>query len=74
VPDAVRGRVSSFLMMSFSLPLLGTLPLSAAAELWGAPAAVAGASLLAVLAAVGFYLSSPSLRQMDDRLRRSMLE
>jgi MFS family permease len=74
VPDEVRGRVSSFLMMSFSLPLLGTLPVSAAAELYGAPAAVAGASVIAVLVAVGFYLMSPSLRGMDERLRRAMLE
>ena len=35
IPDAVRGRVSAFLMMSFSLPLLGTLPLTRAAELIG---------------------------------------
>jgi MFS family permease len=71
VPDAVRGRVSSLLMMSFALPLLGTLPLSAAARLWGAPAAVAGASMIAVLIAFGFYFLSPSLRSMDDRLRRA---
>jgi MFS family permease len=74
VPDEVRGRVSSFLMMSFSLPLLGTLPVSAAAELLGAPAAVASASVIAVLVAVGFYLASPSLRSMDERLRRAMME
>jgi hypothetical protein len=71
VPDEVRGRVSSLLMMSFSLPLLGTLPLSAAARLWGAPAAVAGASTIAVLIAFGFYFMSPSLRSMDERLRRA---
>jgi MFS family permease len=74
VPDEVRGRVSSFLMMSFSLPLLGTLPISAAAEVWGAPAAVAGASVMAVLVAVGFYVTSPSLRHMDERVRRAMVE
>jgi Na+/melibiose symporter-like transporter len=74
VPDEVRGRVSSFLMMSFSLPLLGTLPLSAVAEVWGAPAAVAGASVMAVLVAIGFYVTSPSLRHMDERVRRAMVE
>ena len=74
VPDEVRGRVSSFLMMSFALPLLGTLPVAAVAELVGAPAAVAGASVIAVLVAVGFYLVSPSLRGMDDRVRRAMLD
>jgi len=74
VPDEVRGRVSSFLMMSFSLPLLGTLPVAAVAELLGAPAAVAGASVIAVLVAVGFYVASPSLRGMDERMRRAMVE
>ncbi len=68
IPDRVRGRVSSFLMMSFSLPLLGTLPVSAVAEVWGAPIAVAGGSVLAVVAAVVFYLASPALRQMDQRI------
>jgi MFS family permease len=74
VPDEVRGRVSSLLMMSFALPLLGTLPLSAVAKLWGAPAAVAGASTIAVLIAFGFYVLSPSLRGMDERLRRATVE
>ena len=35
IPDKVRGRISSFLMMSFSLPLLGTAPNSAIAEAYG---------------------------------------
>jgi hypothetical protein len=42
--------------------------------LWGAPAAVAGASTVAVLIAFGFYLLSPSLRSMDERLRRAAVE
>ena len=71
VPDRVRGRVSSFLMMSFSLPLLGTLPVSAVAEVAGAPTAVAGASVLAVLIAFAFYAFSPALRRMDLSLARA---
>lgn len=74
IPDEVRGRVSSFLMMSFSLPLLGTLPVSAVAEVTGAPLAVAGASVAAVLAALAFYGLSPNLRSMDERLHEAMLE
>ncbi|REJ76545.1 MAG: MFS transporter [Acidobacteria bacterium] len=70
IPDEVRGRVSSFLMMSFSLPLLGVLPISAVAESVGAPAAVAGASVLAALASVSFYASSPTLRSLDRQLER----
>jgi hypothetical protein len=44
------------------------------AKLWGAPAAVAGASTIAVLIAFGFYVLSPSLRGMDERLRRATVE
>lgn len=68
IPDHVRGRISSFLMMSFSLPMLGTLPLSAVAEAMGAPFAVALASVLATGVAGLFYLGSASLRSMDRSL------
>jgi MFS family permease len=72
VPDEVRGRISSFLMMSFSLPLLGTLPLSAFAEGYGAPVAVGLASLLAVLVALLFYAASPALRSMDATVKAAV--
>jgi MFS family permease len=72
IPDEVRGRVSSFLMMSFSLPLLGTLPLSAVAEVYGADRAVAGAAVLAVLIAFLFYAASAELRKMDARVAASL--
>lgn len=71
IPDSVRGRISSFLMMSVSLPLLGTLPIGAIAERVGAPAAVTGASLLASVAAVAFYFGSRNLRELDARVHRS---
>lgn len=74
IPDHVRGRISSFLMMSFSLPLLGTLPMSAVAEVYGAPLAVAAAAILAVVVAITFYLASSELRKMDDRIRDAMVE
>lgn len=72
VPDAVRGRISSFLMMSFSLPLLGTLPMSGVAEVYGAPLAVGGGSLLAILVALLFYVSSSALRGMDATVRAAI--
>ena len=74
IPDRVRGRVSSFLMMSFSLPLLGTLPMSAVAEVWGARAAVSIASLLAIGIGVIFFVASPALRNLDVAVRRAMFE
>jgi MFS family permease len=72
IPDSVRGRISSFLMMSFSLPLLGTLPVAAAAERLGAPMAVGIASILAVVAAVAFYFSSQKLRELDMRVQHAV--
>lgn len=72
IPDSVRGRISSFLMMSFSLPLLGTLPVAAAAQRLGAPMAVGIASILAVLAALAFYFGSQKLRELDLRVQQAV--
>jgi MFS family permease len=72
IPDSVRGRISSFLMMSFSLPLLGTLPVAAAAEWLGAPIAVGLASILAVLASLVFYFGSRNLRELDERIQHAV--
>ena len=71
IPDSVRGRVSGFLTMSFSLPMLGVAPISALAEVWGAPVAVGLSSLLAVVVATVFYLVSSDLRRMDLLIRRA---
>jgi MFS family permease len=72
VPDEVRGRISSFLMMSFSLPLLGTLPMSAVAEVYGASMAVGVGSVLAILVALAFYMLSASLRGMDATVKAAV--
>jgi len=72
IPDNVRGRVTSFLMMSFSLPLLGTLPVAAVAEVFGAPLAVGLASVLAVFVGFMFYATSSKLRNMDEAIRKAM--
>ena len=72
IPDSVRGRISSFLMMSFSLPMLGALPVSAAAEAFGAPIAVGVASGLALVSAVAFYALSPTLRSVDAQVAHAM--
>lgn len=74
IPDSVRGRISAFLMMSVSLPLLGVLPIGAIAERIGAPAAVAGAALLAALASLAFYAGSRSLRALDAHVHRHSME
>ncbi len=68
VPDAVRGRISSFMLMSFSITPLGTLPMSWVAEHYGAPLAVATASVLVLIVVMVFLLISRSLRQLDGRV------
>jgi len=73
IPDHVRGRVSSFLMMSISLPILGTLPVGKAAELWGPALAVTGAAALALVSVVVFYALSPTIRGLDNTVRSALL-
>ncbi|MGD9934134.1 MAG: hypothetical protein AB7T37_10480, partial [Dehalococcoidia bacterium] len=65
IPDHVRGRVMSMMMMTFGLTPLGTVPVSAAAEAFGAPVAVAGASVVSVVAVAGLMLWNRSLRLVD---------
>ena len=74
IPDHVRGRISSFLMTSLGLPLLGTLPMSAVAELYGAPIAVACAAVFAIVVAIAFYLFSPALRGIGTSVAAAMAE
>jgi MFS family permease len=71
IPDSVRGRVSSFLMMSFSLPLLGVLPVSYLARALGVQQAVSGAALLATALAGLFFALSPALRGTDAAVGRA---
>ena len=71
IPDDVRGRVSSFLMMSYSLPLIGVLPVSYAARELGVQLAVSGAALLAAIFAALFCALSPTLRGIDTTVGRA---
>jgi MFS family permease len=71
IPDSMRGRVSSFLMMSYSLPLLGVLPVSYAAREIGVQLAVSGAAVLAAIFAALFCALSPTLRGIDQALARA---
>jgi len=72
VDDAVRGRVSSFMMMSFGLTPLGVLPMAYAAQQLGAPQAVLGACVGLLISVLLFYLLSPSLRGLDNSLRAAL--
>ena len=56
-------------MMSYSLPLLGVLPVSYAARELGVQLAVSGAALLAAMFGALFCALSPTLRGIDTRDR-----
>ncbi|MCC7363037.1 MAG: MFS transporter [Dehalococcoidia bacterium] len=72
VPDHYRGRVMSLMMMTFGLTPLGTVPVSAAAQAWGAPVAVAGAAAISFLAAIVFFVLNHSLRNIDRTVEGAM--
>lgn len=74
IPDRVRGRIMSFMMMSFGLTPLGTLPVSALAQGFGAPVAVGTGAVWLLLVGAGFYLFSPALRRIDERTRAAIAE
>jgi len=65
IPDEVRGRVMSIMMMTFGLTPLGTVPVSALAEAFGAPAAVAIASLVTIGLSFLILAASRALRAID---------
>ncbi len=65
IPDEVRGRVMALMMMTFGLTPLGTLPVSIVAEAFGAPAAVALASVVTVVLSLIIVALSKSIRALD---------
>lgn len=74
VPEKVRGRVNSLMMMTFGLTPLGTVPVSAVAEAWGAPVAVGGAALISLTAGVVLFMLNRTLRNIDETVDRAMKE
>ena len=72
IPDEVRGRVMSLMMMTFGLTPLGTVPVSALAEAFGAPVAVAVASIATAVLALAIYFASKSLRGIDATSREAL--
>ncbi len=71
IPDEVRGRVMSLMMMTFGLTPLGTLPVSAVAEAFGVRVAVASASVATAVLAVVIFLASRALRRIDTTSREA---
>lgn len=73
IPDAVRGRVMSVMMMTFGLTPLGTVPISAMAQKWGAPFAVGIAAVVMVVLSAIVFLLSRSFRDIDRIAREAAL-
>jgi predicted MFS family arabinose efflux permease len=69
VDDSVRGRMSSFMMMSFGLTPLGVLPMAIAADHFGAAAAILGACIALAVITVAFVGFSKTLRSIDRNVR-----
>ncbi|MDG1304837.1 MAG: MFS transporter [Pseudomonadales bacterium] len=72
VDDSVRGRMSSFMMMSFGLTPLGVFPMAVAADHIGAANAILGACLALMIITVAFVGLSRTLRTIDSTVRVSM--
>ena len=66
IPDHVRGRVMSVVMMSFGLMPLGAVPASIAAEYIGTPTVVAIGGAMMMISVVGFYALYPQFRSLDS--------
>ena len=72
VDDSVRGRMSSFMMLSFALTPIGVFPLAIAADSIGAANALFGACVLLMVTVASFYLLSPTLRNLDTNIKAAM--
>ena len=65
VDDDVRGRVMSVLMMAFGITPLGILPLTIAADTFGAASAVGASSVLMLVLLLAMFAVSSRLRGLS---------
>jgi MFS family permease len=68
IPDNVRGRVMSVMMMSFGLMPFGAVPASIAAAYIGTPAVVAIGGGLLIISVAAAYLIFPQFRTLDGAI------
>jgi MFS family permease len=69
IPDNVRGRVMSVLMMSFGLMPFGAVPAGIAAGIIGTPAVVAIGGVLLIASVLTAYTAFPQFRTLDRAIR-----
>ena len=74
VDDNVRGRMSSFMMLSFALTPLGVFPMAIAADRIGASSAITTACVILVIFVAVFYFVSATLRELDGNVKEAMAE
>lgn len=72
VDDSVRGRMSSFMMLSFGLTPIGVFPLAIAADNFGAANSILAASILLIVTVFVFYTVSNTLRNLDNSIKDKM--
>lgn len=68
IPDEVRGRVMSVMMMTFGLMPLGAVPAGIAAQNIGVRPVAATGGILCVVAMLVIFLSMSAFRRMDDEI------
>ena len=69
IPDNVRGRVMSVLMMSFGLMPFGAVPAAIAAGMIGTPVVVAIGGGLLIVSVLTAYALFPQFRTLDAAIR-----
>ena len=72
VDDSVRGRMSSFMMLSFGLTPIGVFPLAIAADNFGAANTILAATVLLMVTVTMFYLASKTLRNLDHSINNKL--
>ena len=71
VPDYMRGRITSFITLAFSLPMLVTIGLGALAEWIGVARAFSYTSVVVGVVSLLWYWLSPVTPTIDDRINRA---
>jgi MFS family permease len=64
VPEEMRGRVNSLILMSFGAMPLGVLPLTVIADVVGAPTTIAVSSMLLLVIVLGLFAAVKPLRDL----------
>ena len=67
--DKHRGRVSSFMMLTFGVAPLCVFPLAWAAQHVGIAKTIAGASVILIIAMLAVYALNPYMRQLDKQVK-----